>query len=229
MPRNFGWIDGAAPDVNQVVLRHVINTAFDAHVTSTLTIPLVFSGQPGYLLVAISLKDSLAETFVDGPPGWNSVAMTALSAGVVSGLYLYGLVNPAQGARNLEIVFSDANLKAGNVCAMMFSNVSQAAPVGTVFTATGTSTGPTVNVTGTEVGGLVVDTTIAGLGVTAPTYAAGAGQTEQADVTCGQVLDATRHRMGVSTEPGTGGTVTMSSTLGASDTWGIIAVELKHA
>jgi hypothetical protein len=141
------------------------------------------------------------------------------------GIALYGLIGPTcpTGSNTVSVAFSDgSNHNAGSI------SVSAAGALGTVFTATqSTSTGTgSVTVNGTTTGGLIVSAAAFGGGSSTGTFGATApnvlrwshdGTTNTAsDNGCG------------GTAPSTGGganqTVTFTNT--NTDNWGLIAVEV---
>lgn len=129
---------------------------------------------------------------------------------------VYRLVNPATESQATTVTGGQG---WGEVAVVSFQGVHQSLPEGTIATATGSSTGPTVDAS-SEVGGMVLDIMQA---FSTPTATAGAGQTERHDAAVNGV-----QRLGVSTEDGAA-SVTMSWTLSASNDWEIHAIPIKAA
>jgi hypothetical protein len=131
---------------------------------------------------------------------------------------MWYLTNPAAGAHNVVINLSGSTVVTGG--AQSFYNVHQTTPFGTVVTAGGNSTTASAVVSTSSANEVVVDavgSSINGLTV-------GAGQTQDYNQ-----ATTTWNNGGGSREAGTGGNVTMSWTIGSSDSWAIVAGGVKPA
>jgi hypothetical protein len=185
--------------------------------TNILTFSHTVSGTDRLLIVGVSIVS--AETTV------SSVTYAGSSLGVVgvrsnpglARIEIWRLVAPATGANNVVVnLGTSKDLVAG---AASFTGVNQTTPLGTFFSAIGSSSPATVNVTGVAEGEVVIDT-LNPLPTTTPTV--GAGQTQRWNTTGGTTGAG-------STKPGPAGagTVTMSWTFSPSDSWAIGAVAIK--
>src|SRR5438876_1071828 len=148
---------------------------------------------------------------------YNAVAMTAIGSKSNGNLLvsMFRTVNPPSGTFAVKVTWGGGN-NVGEVGAISFTGVDQTTPLGTFVTASASTTTPTVNVT-SAAGELVVDT----VGATGGTLTVEASQTQRWNLT--QTV-----RGGGSTEAGAA-TVTMSWSLGTSNSWATIAVPVKPA
>jgi hypothetical protein len=179
----------------------------------------ITSGTNRALLVSVFIPN--AET-ISGVT-YGGVAMTKVGGALIPGenqpSEIWKLSNPASGSNTVTISHSAAAEPLS--CAISFTGAEQntANLTGTVATATGTSTQPTVNVA-SAAGEIVVDSVGTSL---LTSLTAGAGQTERATLP-----GAGEFRFGASTEAGAG-TVTMSWTGNVAPNWALVAVSVKEA
>lgn len=133
-----------------------------------------------------------------------------------------------------DVVFSNSSDYDGSVAgvgvAAAFTG-EDAIPIGNFSSGTGTSSTPSRNVNGTLASSQVWDILGVDWTTTVPgTRTPGAGQTDRVGVTVHASGDLTNWLSGdSSSEPGNGGTVTMSWTLSTSKTWGLVAYEVFEA
>lgn len=191
--------------------------------TTSTTLTYSFTNTAGtYLIVGAATCADAANPTVSGIT-YGGTAMTKIDNQVYGSsvdVALFKLASPATGANNVVVtVTTTAAIMSG---ATSFTGEHATTPVGTAAKASGTSTTPSVDVTSTTSGNIVVDVAASGSAFSAT----GAGQT------LGWVININNLASGNngqgSREPGNGGTVTMSETCG-SDSWGIVAVEVKAA
>jgi hypothetical protein len=150
---------------------------------------------------------------------YNGVSLASMVSGTHEGSNgfqaIWGLVAPATGANNVVVTFSASCEHA--VGATSRNGVDQTTPAGSSNTASGSSTGPTVDVSSAS-GEVVIDVCSA----FSTTFAQGTGQTERWDLgNSGGIEEA------ASSDEAGAATVTMSWTLGTSRQWGMAAVALK--
>jgi uncharacterized repeat protein (TIGR01451 family) len=184
-----------------------------------------------YIVVQVSMKrNGGAQTVATvtygteaGGPNLGMALIGAINNGTNVRAELWGLANPTPGTH--QITVSVTNGAATNTVvtagARSFSNVFQTAPTGTVVTATGNTTTPTVAVTNTPLE-YVIDAA-AFNGNNALTV--GAGQTNSYNVT--NAAAPTFSGAG-SIETGSSN-ITMSWTAGAAQQWATLAVPLHTA
>ena len=131
------------------------------------------SGTNTYALVMVGLRTNTGD--ITGVT-FNGVAMTELSqlnnAGGTHTLWMFGLAGPTTG----DVVVTGDTSLAAEVITSIYTGVHQTTPTGTVATATGNSTAPSVAVTSAALE-LVVDH--AGWNSGAGQIDVGAGQTER--------------------------------------------------
>ena len=227
-------LESGAPDGYQLedgsgVLLLDVAAVFDAASAnfvendSILTFNHTCSGSNRVLIVDVAVGNS-PDSMTCGVT-YNGVAMTSLAkkhsnentAGYIE---KFILINPASGSNSVVVTLTGAatTLIAGG---KSYNGASQtlADYTGSVVSASGADATPTVNVTGTALDSIVDDGSCNGNAFTA----VGAGQTQRWDVPVNNNTAAGNARG--STEPGNGGTVTMSYTV-TSDWWAIIAVEI---
>ena len=128
---------------------------------------------------------------------------------------IWRLVNPTVGTGNIVVSLgATTDIKGG---AVTYNGVDQTTPTGTYVGATGTGTTASVNVSSTT-GSLVLD--ITNWDNNPSGYTTGSGQSDVWNLT------NTGHR-GISTTEAGAATVTMSSTVSASNQWEIGAVSIN--
>ncbi len=151
---------------------------------------------------------------------YNGASLT-LAGAAVNGTVrseLWYLVAPAAGAHNIVVTTSAANVVAAT--SMSFSGVDQTTPLGSVVSAIGTDTTPSLSVT-SAMGEPVYDI-VGALGTTAPTQGLQQTLRQTTDTSTG----ATQLVAGSSTEPGLAVPAAMSWTIPSAD-WAIAAVPIK--
>ena len=136
-------------------------------------------------------------------------------------IQLFGLVNPATGPQTVAVTVTGGVVESLTCGSVSFNGVDQNNPLGTPVAAFSNSTTVSVVVPNTTIGNMIVDAAAQGTGIQSSgktnrwkrntNFNTGAGNGAQ------------------STAAGTGGSVTMSYTSGATDFYGIVAVELKAA
>jgi uncharacterized repeat protein (TIGR01451 family) len=180
-----------------------------------------------YLVVGVSLKLNGGGATVSGvtygsEAGGQFQAMTLLGAatnGTTVRAELWGLANPVAGTHQITVAV--ANAGAQNVVvvagAKSFTNVFQSSAIGTVITATGTSTTPSVTVANNRFAAVVDAAAFNGNNA----LTAGANQTSAYNVTSAAPSFSGTGSM----ETGQTNSV-MSYTAGASQAWAIAAVPL---
>jgi len=142
-------------------------------------------------------------------------------------LTMWGLVGSANGLNDVVVTFPAAASEVMSG-AITLENVDQKIPSGTVFTNTGTTATPTVDVPGSSIGDVVTDQAFFEE-ATAGAGAAGAGQTERFEAQTRGAGDPLWKGFG-SSEDGNGGTVTMSWTNAIQPTtWHTIAAAVRNA
>jgi hypothetical protein len=193
---------------------------------TTLTVEHTCSGTDRVLIVDVAISNSAKAQDVE----YNGVAMTSLgerdsnddTAGKIE---KFILINPDSGAHDIEYTRQAGGSGITMILgAVSFTGASQtlADYTGTFVSNAGTGTTPTVAVTGTASDSIIQEGTCNGSAF----GTVGADQTErwQVDVNA----DSAAGNAGGSTEPGNGGTVTMSWSV-TSDWWAIQAVEILPA
>ena len=185
----------------------------------TISSVAVGSGENRLLVVGVSYHEWSANNPVVNSVTFGGTNLTQLQK-LVAGqtiVEIWYLKAPANTTADVVVTMSAATyLIAG---ATSWFGVDQTTTFGTVATANGSSTSPSVAVT-SAVDELVHDT----LAVNgAPTITVGAGQTQRWNLASG-----TNKSGAGSTEAGAA-SVTMSWTLGTSATWSIMGVPLKPA
>ena len=205
------------------------SVAFDATASAqegpnsdgALSVSLTTSGSDRGLVAGSALEDALGSGATVSTVTYAGTTVGAeASADVGSEIAdLRSLINPASGANTLAVTLTGViwGLAIGGVS---FTGANQTDMLSTPATATGTSTTPTVNVTGTGTDEVVVDIVSAGDDITT----VGAGQTTRWDEFSSGVLAGRQ-----STEPGSGGTITMSHTIASSTTWATVAARVLAA
>lgn len=189
---------------------------FGAGVTS-LTWSHTTSGLDRALIVGVSYFDAAAVSITGVT--YAGVAMTNIGGATDSSnsrAQLWKLSNPAVGANNVIVSFSGGI--DGLAGAVSFTGAQQitALLTGTLATATGSNTTPTVNAVSNPAE-IVIDTLVTAFNLVDAT--AGAGQTERWKVFNGPCGAG-------STEAGATST-TMSWTLSSSSPWALIAIAVK--
>lgn len=177
------------------------------------------SGSNRFLLVSVSVGVT-PDTGYSVAVTYNGVAMTSLGkvhtdyddVGFVEGFFL---INPALGTNSVNVTLSggSADLVGGSVS---FNNVNQTTPILSVTSNAGQSTAPSISIN-TATNHMVASLLAAGCPIS----------------TSGQTL-RWLHNLNCNTGAGNGamatttgsGSVNMTYTLGVSDWWGLIAVDL---
>lgn len=207
-----------------VAIDNSSSSAIKEDVSSITFTSHTIAGADRCLVVCVTWVNPAFETNVSGVT-YGGVAMTSAGAAVsiddgfsFSKSQIWRLINPADGPGDVVATFSDVG-NYGNTGAMSFTGVHQTIPLGTLATATGTSTGPSVAVSAAT-GDMVIDAMSSYGGATAT---AGASQTGFFSA-----VSASLHRGAGSTEAGDT-SVTMSWTLGSSQRWAISAIPVLAA
>ena len=208
------WMGSFLPATAQITLDAVsTGTTTGTSVTVSHT---TGTGANRLMLVGISYRNKDSETVSAISYGGSALTLVGTIAnGTNSRIYIYRLLNPAQGTANLAVTFNNAVDRGAVVAVATFFNVNQSSPLGTFASATGSSTAPSVDVTAAT-GQLVFDV-LAVRNTTALTP--GAGQSERWD------LSQTDIRGGGSTEAGAAST-TMNWTSG-DGAWAIGGVAIR--
>ncbi|HLM02078.1 MAG TPA: carboxypeptidase-like regulatory domain-containing protein [Pyrinomonadaceae bacterium] len=165
---------------------------------------------------------------------YNGVALTrvgtAISPNSLNTSEIFRLVNPPTGANTVEVTLASVpvvgnpfvNYVVGG--AITFLGVSQTAPNGAFFPASGSSGSPSVIVTDSVAGDIVLDTLA--VSPNAIFIAPGAGQIERWD---GQTFFGNAFDIGAgSTEAATSPLTTMSWIMTAPDNWALGAVAVRQ-
>ena len=216
--------DGTASDGNYGQHR-LLSIAFDAVssggavAATSLTIShVVGTGPNRYLIVGVRVDDGVETT----PSGvtYDSVTMTQIGSTVSNGVgsvSMWKLINPNSGTADIVITFGTPadEIDAGGIS---LENVHQTTSEGTLATANGHSTGPSVAVT-SVLGDLVIDC-VANASVAGITFTPGPGQTKRWEINGNAAM---------SEEVASGTSTTMSWTMTSSDTWVIAGVAVKPA
>ena len=194
--------------------------AYQAHASSATFSYTVSAGSDRILIVGANVESSTRYT---QSVTYNSIALTKVTsllsgAGPNCETSLWYLVNPPVGTFN--IVATTQATKDLSGIAMSFTGVHQTTPFRDTSQVGGTGNAASVGVT-TVVGDLAADVVCQG-DATLGTIAVGAGQTLRDSATASGVF-----RGAGSTEPGNGGTVTMSWSFTLSPTYAQIAVALR--
>ena len=178
------------------------------------------SGANRVLIVGVSYQDAPSSTDVSSVTsnGTNLTKVGTASQSLDVTSQIWRLVNPDTGTHTIQVTLTQAAKQISG--AASFLNVHQTTPVGSFFSASGSSTAPSVDVTGVAANELVVDA----VGVkTNAAATVGPSQTQRWNAAF-----SSDTRTAGSTESGTG-TVTMSWTLSSAVEWAIGAVALKPA
>lgn len=204
------------------------------NVTSPLT--WSFTNTAGnFLVVGINLNQSNPNTAPTiGAVSYNGVAMTLIGSVfspadcVCTKMALYGLVSPATGANTVSVAgtFSGSPTNHDIIAmAVSFSGVDTSTSTGTLVTSDNPTCGTTscgVSVTGTTNGSYVVSVTGTGSGGTI---------TATSPTILSSTLNVSTHTFSddgaLGTQATAGGSVTAAFSTGISDTWAILAVEVK--
>ena len=206
--------------------------------TSTVADPQTLNYTPGagtnrVLIVNVHYRDTDADnTTISGVTstagGTFNHYGTASSVGGGADLVgaMYYSTDFADGVQTISVDYSGSVLQ-GYVAAFVCTGVNTADPFrDTAATATGTTTTATVNVTGTSTLDLVIDNATIGTLDAGVSPTLGADQTQMYNVNLG----GDNAEAVASSEPGNGGTVTMSWTnLTGINSWSIVAGALVEA
>lgn len=193
----------------------LVNSTTAAVSAATQTISFTTSGG-NYLIVAIGIKESGGAVGTISSVTYNGVAMTELvtikkADNIVRGS-IWGLVNPSSGGNYNIVITADAGTDEIHTAVYSWSGVNTVSSPRATNSASGTSSGPTVDVSSAS-GDAVVDI----MAQTAQLISsAGANQ---ADIMSSNTI-------GSSYETASGATTTMSWTLAGSTGWVIAAASL---
>lgn len=182
------------------------------------------AGPGSIVLVGISWQETTASETLDSVT-YGGVAMTRL--GATNMVDLFYLLNPPAGPQTVLATWSGASAKGVVAGAVTLVGIDSNSPLGTLYSAQGTSTSPSVAVSGTHVNGLLLS--VVAVNAVASLTTLTTSQNLLWSDKAGTSGATTRTQGGGSTAPGTGGTVSMAWTLGASKPWGILAVEALPA
>ncbi len=208
---------------NSLTFSHTIGAAGTNRLL-VVGVSICTTGFNNYTVTSVTYGGN-ALTSVGGISGFWFESLFPLRLGFVRS-ETWALAGPATGPNNVVVTLSGTtNFVAG---AISFTGASQTIPPGTFFSATGTSTTPSVNVTTVNEGDVVIDT-VARRNAS-PAISPGSGQTQRWNraTSSGSYYDVIG---GDSTEPGPdgGGTVTMNWSSTSSLGWAIGAVAIKPA
>ena len=165
---------------------------------------------------------TLATRFTVGSPSvtYDGVAMTVIAIlqpfGGEGELSIWQMINPPIGSKTIAFSWTVARTFVAAI--ETFNLVDQQTPRGGLANGTGNSGGPTVNVGSTPSDSLVIDAA----GSQRPFVSVGGGQTQRWN----QSHASTPSGAG-STEPGNGGTVTMSWGTSLAGPWRVMAFALN--
>jgi hypothetical protein len=196
-----------------------VAVAFDAASSSntggsSLTFSHTCSGSDRLLIVGVSVDSGHTVSGVT----YAGAAMTQIGTATAGNVraYLFSKVAPATGANNVVVSLAGGGSSETSAGAISFTGVSQANPLGTVGTNSGTS-GTTASVAvSSDTDEIVVDV----VSVNSSTPTVGADQTSR-------WADARGSTKGAgSTETGAAST-TMSWTVGSGDHWAIVAIPVR--
>lgn len=177
------------------------------------------TGSNRLLVVGVTVGISSGTPTITGVT-YAGVAMTSVGKinannGSFGFVQLFQLVAPSTGANTVSVTATatPATMEGGSVS---FTGVNQSVPMAAAVTAAGSSTTPSATVTGTTAGNIVVDAACCGSAFSADT------QTLRWRT---NVNGNTGGGNGCMSTAAGGGSVTMAHTA-ASDTWGVVAVEV---
>ena len=198
------------------------STSIESGATITLANFAVGSGADRLLIVGVSWHEWVAGTPTVSSITFGGVGLTRLG-GLVAGQKasdIWYLKNPANSTANIVVTLSAGGAEYVVVGATSWTGVDQTTTFGTLATANGSSTAPSVNVS-SAAGEVVHDN----LSVNAaPTITVGADQTQRWNQTT-----ATSQQSGAGSSEAGAATVTMSWTLSVSKAWAIAGVSIKAA
>jgi hypothetical protein len=185
-----------------------------------ITIAYTVTGSNTYLIVGVSVYDSVRSSGIMSAVTYNGVAMARINQTFVATtrtVDMWGLKNPATGTHNVVLTNGGAQSQAtSTVIISSWTGVDQTTPIGTSAVATGTTTAST---TVTSVaGGAAVDQ-IAESNSQTPTVT-GSGQTQLQYGTMGTFISG-----GGSYILGAGATLSWTTSGGLS--WASVAVPLN--
>jgi len=184
-----------------------------------------------FLMVAVAY-DNASGTSLDSVT-YDGVSMTSVgssSAGSTAAVQMFALVSPATGANNVVATFSGstADIVGG---AVSFAGVLVSGTVDDAITMHGFDYGVNVSSTATSIslsetsqsGSMLVDAVVTTSG---GSLTVGAGQTSRVERGENEGDAGVGFNVGMSTEPGTGSSVAMQWTLGASLSYGSVAFNI---
>lgn len=200
--------------------------AFDAATFSSAGNPPAFNhtctGSNRYLLLGLTDWAVNPLSSSGTAATYNGVSMSPLDEFTTTpaGFRWFGLIAPASGSHAIAITGAGSSVIA---VAMSFTNVHQTTPEGPTFQNNGYSTTATVDVTSTAAESIVA-CVVSYFGPNT-SVTVGAGQSNDTKGASGN------SGISMSTEPGNGGTVTMSEswTTVGSDSWSIGSITLLTA
>ncbi|MEJ7763615.1 MAG: hypothetical protein WKF80_12550, partial [Thermomicrobiales bacterium] len=178
----------------------------------------VGSGSDRLLIVGITTSNYASAACTYGGVEMTQAGVGQNGAALAAALFF--LVNPPVGTA--QVVFTNATRTRIVGGATSWTGVDQTSPLGTLASATGTSTVPSVVVASAT--GEIVHDAVGGQASSNTPFTVGAGQTARWNL---NPLIGTTYSPGAgSTEPGAT-SVTMSWSRGVSEAWAIIAVPIK--
>ena len=190
------------------------------------------AGTNRLLIVGVSIRNPDAGDTVNtvsyGGTGLTRVGFIANANR--SRIEIWRLVAPPTGGNNLIVTLTGANTAAFVVGTVSFTGVSQTAPLGTFFSATGNSNAPNVTVTGVNEGEVVID--VVGKQNNSETLVVNPSQSQRWNrMTTTAGGNNTKENGAGSTEsaPDGGGNVLMSWSLANTRQWALGAVAIKPA
>lgn len=199
--------------------------AFNATSTSSINLTSFLIGGVNRVLYAFVGSGGAAPTS-PATVKWNtSESLTQLGSTLTVSSFgrfsLWRLIAPSAVTATVAVDWGGVNQDEQLLVAVACQDVDQATPNGSVATATGTNTTPTVNAT-TVSGSLTLDGVFTlDTGGTSRTISVGANQTSLQEI---EGANTTAECLGSSREIATGVSTTMSwSISGAVDAWGIFA------
>lgn len=202
-------------------------TGFGNNMSGGATLSVSFTNAAGTLLVC---GIGIGNTSVSDVTGvtYNTVAMLSAGAHVIFNtdnvVAVYYLLSPSTGAQTLAITMSgtrggSTGLTAGCIS---YTGNDTTTPIKQYVSASGTSALATVDAPSTTSGNLLFDASAAGSNMTTPDSGTLSWANNFSTASGGGCGRASEYA-------GTGGTVTCSHTISASDSWGIAVVEIAAA
>ena len=190
---------------------------------TTVTQAHTCSGDSRGLVVGVQVYDAGNSPTAPSGITYDGVAMTRQTTVLIGSAYansLWTLVDPSSGSDDVVVTFADTRHEDIVVSITSYNDLDTSSQFGTVISASGTSTAPTVNVASTA-GDLVVDMLLWNRGGGA-SATVGTSQTQRVNYT-----SEANAAGAASTERATGTSTTMNWTLGSSAVWAIIGIAIK--